>query len=197
MLTTNHHECEQKFSDDDENESDEGEEEQVDVLEPVRSLFSDEIFPNVVEMFRSFEPNFNLIEFLEKNRITSQYEYIRLINYLRRHVKKNDEKENVVQLFVSFRNRRSKNWKRWKRRRGPMTNIFKRSSKTIRRYNSVRPTERIVQTWRRAFHLDIEEDLNQLGALTLTETNVNVDVDPLKKANERIRQLEEIVGTLR
>lgn len=47
------------------------------------------------------------------------------------------------------------------------------------------------------FRLDIEEDLNQLGALTLTETNVNVDVDPLKKANERIRQLEEIVGTLR
>ena len=43
--------------------------------------------------------------------------------------------------------------------------------------------------------VDIEEDLNQLGQLTVTE-NRSKD-DPLTAAHDRIRQLEEMVGTLK
>jgi transcription elongation GreA/GreB family factor len=45
------------------------------------------------------------------------------------------------------------------------------------------------------FILDIEEDLNQLGDLRIS-ANSQED-DQLKKANERIRQLEEMVETLK
>ncbi len=45
------------------------------------------------------------------------------------------------------------------------------------------------------FLLDIEEDLNQLGDLAIS-TNPSED-NQLKKANERIRQLEEMVETLK
>ncbi len=45
------------------------------------------------------------------------------------------------------------------------------------------------------FLSDIEEDLNQLGDLTISP-NLPED-NPLTKANERIRQLEEMVGTLK
>ena len=43
--------------------------------------------------------------------------------------------------------------------------------------------------------LDIEEDLNQLGDLSIT-TNGH-DQDELKQAKERIRQLEDMVETLK
>ena len=43
--------------------------------------------------------------------------------------------------------------------------------------------------------LDIEEDLNQLGDLSIT-TNGH-DHDELKQAKERIRQLEDMVETLK
>jgi hypothetical protein len=43
--------------------------------------------------------------------------------------------------------------------------------------------------------LDIEEDLNQLGDLVIS-THLFED-NQLKKANERIRQLEEMVETLK
>lgn len=94
MLTTNHHECEKKklfdedddFDEDNDNENDD-EDEQLNVLEPVRGLFADEIHPNVIEMFRSYQPDFQLIDFLQKHQISSQYDYIRLINFIRREVK--------------------------------------------------------------------------------------------------------------
>jgi hypothetical protein len=43
--------------------------------------------------------------------------------------------------------------------------------------------------------LDIEEDLNELGDLTIS-VNHQED-DQLKKANERIQQLEEMIETLK
>ena len=43
--------------------------------------------------------------------------------------------------------------------------------------------------------VDIEEDLNQLGQLAVAENRSNDD--PLTVAHERIRQLEEMVGTLK
>lgn len=45
------------------------------------------------------------------------------------------------------------------------------------------------------FRIDIEDDLSQLGQLTIA-TNLPEDT-PLQKANERIRQLEEMVETLK
>jgi hypothetical protein len=46
-----------------------------------------------------------------------------------------------------------------------------------------------------AFLIDIEEDLQQLGDLTLSEQPIAKD--PLSQANERIRQLEEMVATMK
>ena len=43
--------------------------------------------------------------------------------------------------------------------------------------------------------VDIEEDLNELGDLSLSKGPS--ETDALKKANERIRQLEDMVGTLK
>jgi hypothetical protein len=64
----------------------------------------------------------------------------------------------------------------------------------IQHYNSVIITNKInlVSFY---FLSDIEEDLNQLGDLTISP-NLPED-NPLTKANERIRQLEEMVGTLK
>lgn len=95
MLTTNHHDCQRKPNlddDDDEDFEDEidddndDEEEQVNILEPVQGLFSAEIYPNVIDMFRAYQSEFNLVEFLRSHQVTSQYDYIRLINYIRREV---------------------------------------------------------------------------------------------------------------
>jgi hypothetical protein len=76
---------------DDENEDDEeyisdADEEQLAILEPVQGLFSTDIFPNVLDMFRSYQAKFDLVAFLRIHRIDSQYDYIRLINYIRREV---------------------------------------------------------------------------------------------------------------
>ena len=56
---------------------------------------------------------------------------------------------------------------------------------------------RIRGAWRFDFVVcvDIEEDLNELGDLSLSKGPS--ETDALKKANERIRQLEEMVGTLK
>lgn len=70
---------------DDDDEIGEGEE--INVLEQVQGLFSTEIFPNVIDMFRTYENEFNLLKFLQKHQIVSQYDYIRLINYIRREVR--------------------------------------------------------------------------------------------------------------
>ena len=81
-------------SEDDENSSsyeddDEeiGEGEEINVLEQVQGLFSTEIFPDVIEMFRTYQNEFDLLKFLQKHQIVSQYDYIRLINYIRREVR--------------------------------------------------------------------------------------------------------------
>ncbi len=63
----------------------------------------------------------------------------------------------------------------------------------IQHYNLVRVQNKIKFDW--FCLLDIEEDLNQLGDLTIS-TNHSED-NQLNKANERIRQLEEMVETLK
>ena len=93
MLTTNNHHYQRKPSNDEDEEEEEEqisdneeEEEQVNVLEPVQGLFSSDVFPNVIEMFQKYQSQFNLTEFLRTHQIASQYDYIRLINYIRREV---------------------------------------------------------------------------------------------------------------
>ena len=86
------------FDDDDDDEDIfDPQEEQIDVLEPVESLFSKKTFPNVIEMFRS---EFDLIEFIRQHQIASQYDYIRLINYIRREVQQN--KKDKIRFFNYF-----------------------------------------------------------------------------------------------
>lgn len=51
-------------------------------------------------------------------------------------------------------------------------------------------------TWFCCFFIsDIEEDLNQLGDLTISKTTQ--EKDQLTKANERIQELEEMIETLK
>lgn len=71
--------------DDDDNLHDE-QDEQINVLEQVQGLFSAEVFPNVIDMFRAYQTQFDLIDFLKTHHIQSQYDYIRLINYIRSEV---------------------------------------------------------------------------------------------------------------
>jgi hypothetical protein len=81
MSTTNNHN--HQASDDDDDNSNDEQEEEMNILEQVQGLFSTEIFPNVLDMFRVYQPQFDLQEFLRKHQIVSQYDYIRLINYIR------------------------------------------------------------------------------------------------------------------
>ena len=92
MLTTSNHQCRQRVAndendddDDDENSNDEQEEE-INVLEQVQGLFSSETFANVLDMFRAYRTQFDLVEFLRAHQISLQYDYIRLINYIRLEV---------------------------------------------------------------------------------------------------------------
>ena len=68
-----------------ENTEDEQEEE-INVLEQVQGLFTADVFPNVIEMFQTYQTQFDLLKFLQIHQIVSQYDYIRLINYIRREV---------------------------------------------------------------------------------------------------------------
>lgn len=84
---------ENNISDDDDNDennediwNDEEDEEQINVLEQVQGLFSTDIYPNVIEMFRAYQPQFDILDFLKTHQIVSQYDYIRLINYIRLEV---------------------------------------------------------------------------------------------------------------
>lgn len=75
-------EVEEDFDDDDDDEQ----EEEINILEQVQGLFSNEIFPNVIEMFKTYQSKFDLLEFLKIHQVASQYDYIRLINYIRSEV---------------------------------------------------------------------------------------------------------------
>jgi hypothetical protein len=91
MVSINKNEFQRNTSDDDEEEEEEEnsideQEEEINILEQVQGLFSTEIFPNVIEMFRAYQQQFNLMEFLKKHEIVSQYDYIRLINFIRLEV---------------------------------------------------------------------------------------------------------------
>lgn len=92
MSLLNKNECEHRSpivdddDDDDELNSADEKEEEINILEQVQGLFSTDIYPNVIDMFRAYQPNFNLIEFLKTHQISSQYDYIRLINYIRSEV---------------------------------------------------------------------------------------------------------------
>lgn len=92
MSLLNKNECEHRSAividddDDDELNSADEKEEEFDILEQVQGLFSTEIYPNVLDMFRAYQSKFNLIEFLKIHNISSQYDYIRLINYIRSEV---------------------------------------------------------------------------------------------------------------
>lgn len=86
----------------DDDDDEEEEEEEINVLEQVQGLFSTQIFANVIEMFRAYEKEFNLGKFLQKHQISSQYDYIRLINYIRREVcslLQKNKKEFFLKLF--------------------------------------------------------------------------------------------------
>ena len=76
-----HHENESE----EENSSDEQEEE-INIFEQVQGLFSSDIFPNAIEMYRAYRSQFDIVEFLKTHQIVSQYDYIRLINYIRSEV---------------------------------------------------------------------------------------------------------------
>jgi hypothetical protein len=69
-----------------EENSDNEQEEEINILEQVQGLFSGEVFPNVIEMFRTYQTQFDLVKFLQIHQIVSQYDYIRLINYIRLEV---------------------------------------------------------------------------------------------------------------
>lgn len=86
MLTTNNHDDDDEEEEEEEISDNEQDEEQVNVLEPVQGLFSSQVFPNVIEMFQKYQAQFNLMDFLRTHQIDSQYDYIRLINYIRREV---------------------------------------------------------------------------------------------------------------
>jgi hypothetical protein len=79
-------EYERNTSDEEEENSIDEQEEEINILEQVQGLFSAEIFSNVIEMFRTYQEQFNLVEFLKRHNIVSQYDYIRLINYIRLEV---------------------------------------------------------------------------------------------------------------
>ncbi|UJR23307.1 hypothetical protein I4U23_026322 [Adineta vaga] len=142
---------------------DEQDEEEINVLEQVQGLFSSDVFPNVVDMFRAYQTQFDLIDFLKKHQIQSQYDYIRLINYIR------SEKPSI-------------------------DNLKQLKSSPSPPWADERYFETVIDN-DPALQFDIEEDLNQLGELTIV-TN-GQDKDELKKAKERIRQLEEMVATLK
>jgi hypothetical protein len=74
-------------SDDEEENSNDEQEEQMNILEQVQGLFSSDVFPNVIEMFRAYQSQFDLLQFLKTHQILSQYDYIRLINYIRLEVR--------------------------------------------------------------------------------------------------------------
>lgn len=84
---------------DEENSNDEQEEE-INVLEQVQGLFSPDIYPNVVEMFRTYQSQFDIIQFLSTHQIVSQYDYIRLINYIRREVSFYLFKKKSIFVFI-------------------------------------------------------------------------------------------------
>ena len=89
MLTTSNHQCRQRVSDDDEDDaenSNDEQEDEINVREQVQGLFSSETFPNVLDMFRAYRTQFDLVEFLRAHQISHQYDYIRLINYIRLEV---------------------------------------------------------------------------------------------------------------
>jgi hypothetical protein len=93
MSVINKNEYERNVSSDDEEEEEEREnnsndeqEEEINILEQVQGLFSTDIFPNVIDMFRAYQSQFDLVQFLKAHQIVSQYDYIRLINYIRHEV---------------------------------------------------------------------------------------------------------------
>ncbi|CAF0898977.1 unnamed protein product [Adineta steineri] len=139
-------------------------EEEINILEQVQGLFSTDVFSNVIEMFRTYQSKFDLIEFLKKHNIHSQYDYIRLINYIRH------EKPSIDDL------------KQLKPSKSPP-------------WSDDKYFETVIEN-DPALQFDIEEDLNQLGDLAISSTD-DQENNQLKKANERIRQLEEMVDTLK
>ncbi len=88
VINKNEYQRNASSSDDDEEEenSNDEQEEEINILEQVQGLFSSDIFPNVLEMFRVYQSEFDLVEFLKTHQIVSQYDYIRLINYIRLEV---------------------------------------------------------------------------------------------------------------
>jgi len=87
VINKNEYQRNASSSDDDEEEnSNDEQEEEINILEQVQGLFSSDIFPNVLEMFRVYQSQFDLVEFLKIHQIVSQYDYIRLINYIRLEV---------------------------------------------------------------------------------------------------------------
>jgi len=91
MSVINKNEYQRNISDNDDDEEEENsndeQEEEINILEQVQGLFSSDIFPNVIEMFRAYQSQFDLLEFLKIHQIVSQYDYIRLINYIRLEVR--------------------------------------------------------------------------------------------------------------
>lgn len=166
MSLLNKNECEHRSpivdddDDDDELNSADEKEEEINILEQVQGLFSTDIYPNVIDMFRAYQPNFNLIEFLKTHQISSQYDYIRLINYIRSEKPSIDE---LKQLKTS-----------------PWAND--------KYFETVIDNDPALQ-------FDIEDDLNQLGDLQISEKSD--ENSQLTQANERIRQLEEMIDTLK
>ncbi|CAF3956697.1 unnamed protein product [Rotaria sp. Silwood2] len=169
MSSINKNEYRQNLSDDDDDdENDEDnfndeQEEEINILEQVQGLFSSDIFPNVIEMFRAYQSQFDLVEFLKAHQIVSQYDYIRLINYIRLE---KPSMNDLKQLTLST----SSPWA------------------DDKYFTTVIDNDPALQ-------FDIEEDLNQLGDLTISKTVQ--ENDQLIKANQRIRELEEMVDTLK
>jgi len=110
MSLLNKNECEHRPTtivdddDDDELNSADEKEEEFNVLEQVQGLFSTDIYPNVIDMFRAYQSKFDLIEFLKTHQISSQYDYIRLINYIRSEVCF-DLFNHLIDFLLILRNR--------------------------------------------------------------------------------------------
>ena len=90
------------YEDDDDDDGVDEQEEEINVLEQVQGLFSTEIYSNVIDMFRAYENEFNLVKFLHKHQIVSQYDYIRLINYIRREVRSLSKGDSLWKKNLTF-----------------------------------------------------------------------------------------------
>jgi hypothetical protein len=210
MLTTNNHSYERTVvskntidddeNDDDETSADEQGEEQVNVLEPTQGLFSDQIFSNVIEMFRFYQIEFNLIEYLRRHEINSQYDYIRLINYIRSEVNMDKIELELSNMRVfalqkpSIDDLQQCQTSPWLNEKYFQTVIDNDPALQFGR-QSLELNTRCIEWTLTCSMIDIEEDLHQLDDALVS--NTSTCNDPLTKANEKIRQLESMIDTFK